>query len=190
MSALNLKPTFTDRESYKAWIASWRAAYREMSQDIRTRKYKLKDAQRAEESNAGTLQAQLRQHRHMAAKMMMLREEATQRRDRILGMHKALKEQFDSFPLDLGTCKNVDFHFNKGHIEFPFLPMWALKVKGQTFYVHNIESEAPWNTHERSSGSTKGVLRFKKCNIVIDQSGTARITEAVDFFVDEMAEAA
>lgn len=189
MTIQNTALTFTDRETYVEWRSEWRAEYKALSLEIRQKKVAFKELQRSESNGIYKASTELRSLRHKAHEMMKLREAATARRDRILGMHAQLKEQFARFPLDLGQCKNVDFHFNKINVEFSFMPMWALKAKGQTFYVHNIESAAAWNTQERT-GSTRGVLRFKKCNITIDAMGTAKISEAVDFSVDEMAEAA
>jgi hypothetical protein len=105
--------------------------------------------------------------------MMALLDEAKLRRDRIIEMQKSINEQ--GFPLDLGICKNVDFHFNKGNIEFPFLPMWVVKAKGKAYYVNEVEADVPWTTRAKATGSTKGVLRFSRCRIVISQDGVVKI---------------
>ena len=105
--------------------------------------------------------------------MMALLAEATRRRDRILAMQKSINEQ--GFPLDLGTCKNVDFHFNKGNIEFPFLPMWVVKAKGKAYYVDEVEAAVPWTTKAKATGSTKGVIRFPRCRIEITVDRVAKI---------------
>lgn len=56
------------------------------------------------------------------------------------------------------------FHFNKKHLESPTIPMWVLKCRGDTHYVHHVEvspgvgfstKETPSNPH------TKGSIKFK-----------------------------
>lgn len=73
-------------------------------------------------------------------------------------------------------CRCIDFHFNKGHLMDPKIPMWVVKAKGQTFYVNHVESNATWSTRETPEGSTKGSLRFKNCFLKIED-GTAFITQ-------------
>ena len=34
---------------------------------------------------------------------------------------------------------NIVFHFNKKHLENPKVPMWVIKHKGITYYVHHID---------------------------------------------------
>lgn len=173
MTAYNLYPTFTDRDGYVQWRRAWANTYRELSGAILSAKLKAKDGQRTGERKA---QAELVHHRAVGRKMMTLLDEAKLRRDRILGMHKEMAEQ--GFPLDLGPCKNIDFHFNRGHNEFPFLPMWALRIKGQTYYVREVDAEVPWSTRARASGSTKGVLRFTRGHVRIDERGVAQIVSS------------
>lgn len=112
----------------------------------------------------------------MGRKMMALLDEAKQRRDRIIEMQKSLANQ--GFPLNLGVCKNVDFFFNKGHLEFPFMPMWVVKAKGRSYYVDEVQANVPWTTKAKATGSTKGVIRFPRCNIVIGEDRVARISSA------------
>lgn len=58
------------------------------------------------------------------------------------------------------------------------VPMWVLKIKGQTYYVKHVEfnnvsfstKETPDNEH------TKGSLKFKKVNVSInDKESIAKI---------------
>jgi hypothetical protein len=61
----------------------------------------------------------------------------------------------------------VVFHFNKKSNEDPSLPLWILKVKGETHYVHHVEisqgvgfstKETPDNPHTKGAIKIKGVL--------------------------------
>ena len=45
-------------------------------------------------------------------------------------------------------CKDLVFHFNKGHLADPTIPMWVVKAHGVTFYVNHVTSEMPWSTKE------------------------------------------
>lgn len=65
----------------------------------------------------------------------------------------------------------VVFHFNKKCNEDPTLPMWILKLKGETHYVHHVEispgvgfstKETPDNAH------TKGAIKIKGCLSLIE----------------------
>ena len=81
-------------------------------------------------------------------------------------------------------CKNTEivFHFNKKHLEDPNIPMWVVKSKGETYYVHHVDvdkgvgfstKETPDNPH------TKGSIKFKgTLNIVIENDYIiAKITQ-------------
>lgn len=66
-------------------------------------------------------------------------------------------------------CEIV-FHFNKKHLEDPTIPMWVIKCRGDTHYVHHVvvepgvgfsTKETPNNTH------TKGSIKFK-ANLVLE----------------------
>jgi hypothetical protein len=55
--------------------------------------------------------------------------------------------------------------------------MWALKAKGKTYYVHHVESRAPWTTRETPDHpATKGAIRFKACSVSISADGIATIS--------------
>lgn len=143
-----------------------------MMQKLRTDYMKLTGYHPA--GSGRSAQHKLDQHRGVGKKMMLLLKEAHLRRDRIIAMKKEIEEQ--PFPLELENCRNVDFHYNKGAGEFPFLPMWTIRVKGKSYYVHEVNATVPWTTRERENGSTKGVLRFPKCSVYIDENGVAKIS--------------
>lgn len=76
-------------------------------------------------------------------------------------------------------CEIV-FHFNKKHLEDPTIPMWVVKCRGDTYYVHHVDvspgvgfstKETPDNPH------TKGSIKFK-ANLEIEENNniiTAKI---------------
>lgn len=58
--------------------------------------------------------------------------------------------------------RNIVFHFNKMHLQDSSIPMWVIKVKGQTYYVHHLESLVGFSTKETPDNPhTKGSLKFK-----------------------------
>lgn len=74
----------------------------------------------------------------------------------------------------------IIFHFNKKHLEDPTIPMWVVKCRGDTYYVHHVDvspgvgfstKETPDNPH------TKGSIKFK-ANLEIEENNniiTAKI---------------
>lgn len=75
------------------------------------------------------------------------------------------------------SCKELIFHFNKGHLADPSLPMWILKAKGETYYVNHVDCQVPWSTKETPDNpSTKGAIKIKKCFLSIDGNNEATIT--------------
>jgi hypothetical protein len=177
MSAYAMKPRFADYAGYQVWCVQWRDLYAGLTQDIRRSKRGLKAAQR--DGGGAGLHKPLRYQRAMAYKLMGLRDEARQRWQRIRDMRRQIAAQMARLPLTVADCTVVDFHFNRGHNEFPDLPMWVVKAKGQTYYVHHVTAICAWTTRERPSGATKGLLRFRHCDLHIDDHGEARITVAV-----------
>lgn len=169
-----MKPNFTDRSSYLGWRQLWRITHARLSQDIRRLKVEAKEAQRADPELARKKQRELHFNRRVAYKLMTLLQDGHVRRDRILSMHRELASQ--PFPLEIGDARNVDFHFNKGHVDFPFLPMWVIRAKGRSYYVNDVDFDVPCTTKERATGSTKGVLRFRRCSIKIDKDGYASVS--------------
>ncbi len=60
--------------------------------------------------------------------------------------------------------EEIIFHFNKGHLQDPSIPMWVIKTKGQTHYVHhvNVEKGVGFSTKETPDNpNTKGSIKFK-----------------------------
>lgn len=74
------------------------------------------------------------------------------------------------------ACDDLVFHFNKKHLEDQSIPPWALKTKGQTYYVNHVECSVPWSTKETpNSQHTKGSIKVKNALLTIDDSNTATI---------------
>jgi hypothetical protein len=70
--------------------------------------------------------------------------------------------------------EEIVFHFNKMHIQDPSVPMWTIKHKGNTYYVHHVEvdkgvgfktKETPDNPH------TKGSLKFRARLKITNEDG-------------------
>jgi hypothetical protein len=56
----------------------------------------------------------------------------------------------------------VVFHFNKAHLSDSSIPMWVVKCKGETYYVHHMESSIGFKTKETPDNPhTKGSLKFR-----------------------------
>lgn len=176
MSVHGMKPTFTTVEEYKIWKREWSDLYKLVSQDIRNTKYQIKNLARANRETAA-LQRELRHKRVMARKLMTVLDEANIRCSNIRSMKRGIKEQMAMFPLTIDEARNIDFHFNKKSIEFPFIPAWVLKTKGKTYYVNHVDCNTPWTTRETPDHpSTKGSLRIKRGSIHIDEDGVATIS--------------
>jgi hypothetical protein len=70
------------------------------------------------------------------------------------------------------------FHFNKGHLTDPTIPMWVIKAHGVTFYVDHVTAEIPWTTKETPDNEhTKGSLKFKNCKLSIDEHNCATLSK-------------
>ena len=70
------------------------------------------------------------------------------------------------------------FHFNKGHLTDPTIPMWVIKSHGVTFYVNHVSAEIPWTTKETPDNpSTKGSIKFKNCKLSIDRDNNATLSK-------------
>ena len=75
-------------------------------------------------------------------------------------------------------CKELIFHFNKGHLADPSIPMWVIKTKGQTHYVEHVDANVGWSTKETPDNpSTKGSIKFKNVELLLE-GGTATINPA------------
>ena len=58
--------------------------------------------------------------------------------------------------------RNIVFHFNKMHLQDPTIPMWTIKIKGQTYYIHHLDSKIGFSTKETpDSNHTKGSLKIR-----------------------------
>jgi len=76
------------------------------------------------------------------------------------------------------VCKNSEiiFHFNKKHLEDPNIPMWVIKCKGETHYVHhvNVDKGVGFSTKETPDNPStfykfvifinKNIMNKKKTN--------------------------
>ncbi|MGI4851473.1 MAG: hypothetical protein ACRYGR_05980 [Janthinobacterium lividum] len=98
-----------------------------------------------------------------------------QQEDRGDAIRRQIEQQNAAFPQTLEHCKTIDFHFNRGSLEHPDLPTWILKAKGRTYYIRHFHSEAPFDTRETPEGSTRGMLRFRDCDLALLPDGTASI---------------
>lgn len=77
-------------------------------------------------------------------------------------------------------CREVIFHFNTGFLKNPDIPMWVIKAKGKTYYVHHVDAlGVPWTTKETpDNDTTKGSLKFKNvCLSIIDDNATIKCVE-------------
>ena len=83
-------------------------------------------------------------------------------------MNTLLTEQ-ETYILPLTYDRNIIFHFNKMHLQDPTIPMWTIKLKGQTYYIHHLESKIGFSTKETPENPhTKGSLKFRG-NITIEK---------------------
>lgn len=72
------------------------------------------------------------------------------------------------------------FHFNKGHLVNPAIPMWVLKTKGESYYVNHVTASCPWTTKETPDNpTTKGSLKFKNVDVEINEDREATIFASV-----------
>ena len=82
--------------------------------------------------------------------------------------------------MDIDTKQQVReciFHFNKGHLKDPTIPMWVLRFKGESHYVDHVVCEKGWSTKETPDNpSTKGSLKIRNCTIEIED-GVAYIRD-------------
>jgi hypothetical protein len=73
----------------------------------------------------------------------------------------------------------VVFHFNKKHLEDDTIPMWVVKARGETYYVHHVDCSVPWSTKETPDNvHTKGAIKIKNCLLTIDDDNCAAIRAA------------
>ena len=176
MSVHGMKPHFVDWVGYQTWRQEWAELYALLTTEVREAKWALKDCQRAE-APAKTLARQYRYKRAMARKLMTVLAEAKIRWDNIRAIKEGIREQMAGFPLVVEDCRNIDFHFNKKSLEFPFVPAWVVKAKGKSYYVNHVDCATPWTTKERPDHpSTKGSIRIKRGTLELTKDGDANIT--------------
>lgn len=176
MSAYGMKPSFTNWDDYQKWIREWKFIYNRISEDCKKRKLQLRTINR-DSISAKSVHEKYSYERAMATKMITLRKEAEIRWRNIQMMQKGIRRQFELFPLNFENAKNIDFHFNKKHLEFSQIPMWILKVKGQTYYVNHVTSKIGFSTKERPDHpSTNGMIRFNRATVYITQDGEAIVS--------------
>lgn len=64
--------------------------------------------------------------------------------------------------VDITQRNEIIFHFNKKHLEDNKIPMWTIKVKGETFYIHHLNSSIGFSTKETPDNPhTKGSIKFR-----------------------------
>lgn len=175
MSVIGMQPTFTDVEGWKKWRAAWRVTKHKIDDDIRRKRKKLVLAQKGCDPDASRMQRDLHYTRVMARKMMDLLEDGRTRIKRIFEMEKQIADQMAKFPLVIPECRTIDFHYNKGSTAFPSLPMWVVKAKGQSFYVHHVTANVPWSTRETPDSSTRGMIRIRDASLRLTPEGEAII---------------
>ena len=69
--------------------------------------------------------------------------------------------------------QEIVFHFNKKHLQDSTIPMWVVKCRGDTYYVHHVDvspgigfstKETPDNPHTKGSIKFKGNLEIEEEN--------------------------
>lgn len=174
MSAFDMKPKFGDLAGYRKWKSGWVKLFISVSADIRSAKMEVKRLQRSGDDAARKKHRELIFARAMGRKLMDLLQDAKARLQRIVDMQKQIETQRTQFPLVFENT-TVDFHYNRASNDFSVLPMWVVKTKGKTFYVDHVTANAPWSTHERPDSSTRGLMRFRRCNLILNENNTAEI---------------
>jgi hypothetical protein len=176
MSAYGMKPKFTNWIGYQTWLAEWRTVYEVISTTNRSRKHEIKNNLRLGQSTK-KLYEKYSYEKVMATKMITLRNEAVIRWRNIKKMYASVQQQHSTFPIIIENAKNIDFYFNKKHLEFPKMPMWLIRAKGISYAIWHVDCEIPWSTKEKLDDvSTKGMIRIKHGNVYIDSDGCANIT--------------
>lgn len=79
------------------------------------------------------------------------------------------------------ACDEAVFHFNKGHLTDPTIPMWVIKAKGKSYYVEHVDCQCPWSTKETPDNpATKGSIKIKNCLVTISDDNVATLTVLKD----------
>ena len=66
--------------------------------------------------------------------------------------------------LNITKRTEIILHFNKMHLQDSTIPMWVIKVKGNTYYVNHVDVESGigFSTKETiNNPHTKGSLKLK-----------------------------
>lgn len=67
---------------------------------------------------------------------------------------------------------DIIFHYNKKHNDDQSIPPYIIKYKGETFYIHHIDSMIGFSTKETPENpSTKGSLKFKGNLNIVNEGG-------------------
>lgn len=175
-SVYSLKPSFSDKEGYREWLRNWKLVYAHISAHIRRRKLDLKELQRkGDAAGHSALSKSLALQSTDARHLMTILQEARDHWSRIRSMQESIKEFRASLPLTV-EARVVDFHFNKGHIQFPkILPRWMVKANGKTYYIEHMNAQMGFSTRELDEGSTLGMLRFRNVAMTIDEDCVAHL---------------
>lgn len=202
MSIYGMKPQFTTYEGYKEWRKQWAKVYNDLTDRIQKQKQQVLYMHTKYLKVENDWQAQrmfdpsvkysnpywvyyekaLATRRRMsvaARKLNTVLEEGKKRMGNITAMKKAMQEHQALFPIKIDDCDKVEFHFNKKNLEYPWIPMWVIKTKGQTYYVNHVNANCSWTTRETPDHeSTKGSIRFRRCDLHIDTDGIATLSSA------------
>lgn len=66
----------------------------------------------------------------------------------------------------------VIMHYNKQHNVDQSIPPWIVKHKGQTYYVHHLDSKVGFSTKETPlNEATKASLMFRGKLSIVEQDG-------------------
>lgn len=141
--------------------------YSELSREIRGHKLHIKHRQR----RGLVIRKEVIRLRILSDKAKSIMDHKRRSKE----LRKQLLDHIEQFPIEV-LAKTVDVHFNRISNEFSFMPMWTIRAKGKSYYVHHVDISCPFSTRE-TDGSTRGMLRFKNCKLVIDPSGNAIIQE-------------
>ena len=77
------------------------------------------------------------------------------------------------------SSERIIFAFNKAHNQDRTIPPWIIKHRGQTHYIHHLDSKIGFSTKETPDNEhTKGSLIFRGSLEIIEENGLriARIT--------------
>jgi len=68
------------------------------------------------------------------------------------------------------SVNRIVFHYNKSHNTNQSIPAWIIKHKGNTYYIHHLESGVGFSTKETPDNEhTKGSLMFRGKLKIIEQ---------------------